>query len=302
MAILIKNKIPAELWNQKMIHMPIVLVDSYKKFLEHYKIMNIALSTENRKGAIGGSGFEETLQHFALRYGVSVCRVESLIIDPDQAFNSISDDFLNTFSEGKVSILDAPCGTGAAGISIISTIAALRQSELLPKLPLNIMITAGDYSETALHIYDQMVNDLIMYLKPVGIDVSFSKAIWNAKHPDTTAALVDKWFETSQDADEFLSIIANFSGESTKSFSEFQRSFEHIHERLYDKKASVVWIEPQMSSAKKYFQRIAQLMEKAKNWFSKNNKNKLDYTYHWYHPFQKRKLKCNIMVQKYIRN
>jgi len=302
MKILNKSKIPTELWSQKLLHIPNCLVEAYRQSLNDFKIMDIALSTENRRGPIGGSGIEETLQHFAMRYGVSVCRLESLVIDPEHAFTSISDDLLITFSDGKVSILDIPCGTGAAGTSIISTIAALRKSDVLPKLPLDIMITGGDYSQTALNIYDKMIESLRTYLNSVGINVYFSKVLWDAKRPDTTAALVDNWFESSKDTEEFLSIIANFSGETSKSFADFQRSFEHIHERLYSKTASVLWIEPKMSGAKKYFEKIAQLMEKAINWFSNKDKEIFDYTYHWYHPFQKRELPCNILVQKYTRH
>ena len=301
MTILHKSKIPIELWAHELINIPKCLIEAYRQSLTDYNVMEAALTTDNKKGAIGGSSLEETLFHFAMRYGVSVCRLESLVIDPENVFTSISDELLITFSDGKVSILDAPCGSGAAGTSIISTIAALRKNGSLPKLPLDITITGGDYSEYALDVYDKMISSLKAEFNSVGINVYFTKFLWDARRPETTAALVDKWFQDSQDAEEYLSIIANFSGESSKSFSEFTRSFEHIHERLYNKVASVIWIEPRMKGAKNYFKKISELMEKAINWFTKKENKEFEYTYYWYHPFQKRTLDCNILVQKYTR-
>lgn len=302
MPILNKDKIPKELWSKRIIHMPSHLVEAYRYFLSLYKILDLAESMEDRPGPVGGFSEKDTLEHFALRYGVSACRLESIVIDPENAFTSISNDLLVTFSGERVAILDAPCGTGAAGASIISTIAVLRKTHILPTLPLNIFITAGDFSQKALDIYAQIIVMLEPYLRSVGININFSNMIWDGTKPDKTAALIDRWFSNSVDCEEYLSVIANFSSAASTSFTDFQRSFEHIHERLHDKTASVIWVEPKMKGAEKYLKKISNLMKLSLPWISTSNYETLDYEYRWFNPIQNRPLPCKIQVQRYSRN
>ncbi len=280
--------------------MPNCLISSYKQALEHHDVMEMAMSTEKIRRLIGGQSKEDTLQHFAMRYGVSVCRAESLVIDPKRAFASIPEDLIVTLSDGPVSILDVPCGTGAAGTSLLSTIAALRASNVIPKLPLTVKITGGDYSNYSLDIYKEIIASLTSAFRSVGIIVHFTPFLCDVRKPETTAALVDHWFQASENSEEFLAVIANFSGEAGRSFSEVKRSFEHIHERLHDKTSSVIWIEPEMKGAKTYLNKIKRLMESI-SWFTSSENISYEYEYKWFHPFQRRKLPCRIIVQRYVR-
>ncbi len=217
-----------------MLFIPICLSRSYTELLQVYGMMDAAFSKEDVAGPIGGEGREATLQHFALRYGVSSCRIESLVLDPRIAFGNISDDLITSLSSGRMSILDAPCGSGAVGASLLSSIAVLRKNVVLPKLPLDIDITGGDFSETALEIYTKIIAKLEPTLNSVGIGINLKTVSWDATNPDTTASLVDTWFGNNIAYSEYLAIIANFSGEASKRFADFERSFEHIHERLYN--------------------------------------------------------------------
>lgn len=299
--MLSKDQIPKELWNQRMLQIPQCLINAYRKKLLELDLIDAALSEEPVSRLIGGSGPEETLQHFAGRYGVSVCRVESLVIDPENAFLKIPEDLLTIFFDGRISILDAPCGTGAAGASILTTIAALRKARVIPKEPLTVLITGGDLSQTALDIYDEMIEDLKPPLGSVGITVHFSPLLWDAARPEETAELVDRWFLNSKNAEEYLAVVANFSGFAGRSFSTFERSFQHIHERLYGKVATVLWVEPDMKGAITYFRKIIQLMSNYIGLFTSSRSEALRYAYYWFHPFQKRKLKCRILVHQYRR-
>ena len=83
------SDIPTELWKQDMLCMPACLTTSYRSILEEYNMLKTALNTRDVRTPIGGLSREDTLLHFALRYGVSTSRVESLVLDPSSAFGTI---------------------------------------------------------------------------------------------------------------------------------------------------------------------------------------------------------------------
>lgn len=296
MPVFHESDIPEELWAQEMLFMPICLSGSYTELLQGYGKMDAAVSLEDVAGPIGGEGREATLEHFARRYGVSSCRIESLVLDPRIAFGNISDDLVTSLSSGRIAILDAPCGSGAVGASLLSSIAVLRKNSVLPKLPLDIDITGGDCSETAREIYTKMIAKLEPALNIVGIEINLKTVPWDARNADTTASLVDTWFGNNIGYSEYLAIIANFSGEAGKSFEDFRRSFQHIHDRLYNKKCTVVWVEPEMPGAQTFLQKIQQAL-----WRKKPIESPVAHTYHWYNPLQKRKLPCRVLVYRYKR-
>lgn len=298
MPVLAESDIPEELWAQEMLFMPACLSTLYVKLLQDYGIMNLALSSKFVSGPIGGKNRKETLQHFSLRYGVSVCRVESLLLDPHIAFRSVSKDLVTSLSSGRISILDTPCGTGAVGASLLSTIAVLRKNGVLPKLPLDIHITGGDFSDLGREIYEKIITKLEPSLNSVGVSINFKTVPWDGTNPDTTALLVDTWFDNSTEAAEYLAIVANFSGEAGKRFIEFQRSFQHIHERLYNKKCTMIWVEPEMRGAKTFFEKIKLLFALRKRF----QENPLAHTYYWHHPLQKCRFPCTVLVYQYERS
>jgi len=297
-AVINQEDIPQDLWKNETLHMPICLIEAYRKQLQKYGVMNDVLDTKNMGGPIGGSSHQDTLQHFTYRYGVSACRVQSLALDPYHAFDSIPDDLLTTLSAGRVSILDMPCGTGAAGASLLSTIAILRDKNKLPREPLDVMITGGDCSPTGRVIYKKIIDNLKPYLATVGINIWLATVDWDGTNPDSTAALVDAWLNSnSPGCTEFLTVIANFSGAAGNHFADFERSFLHIHERLHDKTCTIIWVEPKMRSADTLLKRVRSLF----NFRSGTPNSQFTHLYSFYHPFQLRSWNCSVSVCKYNR-
>jgi hypothetical protein len=284
-----------------MICMPTDLIEVYRHLLDQFGMLEEAASLEEVKGLIGGASREDTLKHFTYRYGVSVCRMESIVIDPESAFASIPRDLQATFSDGRVSILDAPSGTGAAGTSILATVAVLRRADLLPKLPLTVTITAGDLSRAALEIYDQVLSGMERGLREVGITVRFLGHEWDAFKAEETSRLVDKWFENSVATEEYMAIVANFSGTASSSWEPLQRSFQHLHERLYTKPSAVLWVEPGMPGAKKLAERIRNFCRTYYPWVVSSEESYLEHQYRWYNPLQKREHPCRVIVQRFVK-
>jgi len=288
MSLLGKEGIPAQLWQNETLNLPPCLCGSYQKMLQYHNLYQEALDTTPDERIYGGRSSEETLRHFAKRYGVSVARLESLVVDPHEAFGSISCDMGVSLAEGHVSILDIACGSGAVGASLLSTISVLRANKKLPKLPLQVSIVAGDCSQTALEMYQQMMKDLTPALKNVGIDVSFVSKQWEAEESSSTSELFDLLFEVDPNSEEYLVVIANFAGYLSAHFNQFDDSVKHIFDRTSNKKCTIMWVE--------------YIVKQRVPWRSSAEKSPFSHRYAWYHPFQMRSLPCAVLVKEYRRD
>lgn len=303
MPILTEKDIPAELWLKKMLHLPSCLTSSYWNLLERYKITGDALTPDDSGSHIfGGRSRKDTLQHFARRYGVSACRLESLVIDPDKAFRTIPDDLITSFTEGSISILDIACGSGAVGASLLSTISVLRTHNKLLKQPLDVRIIGGDCSDYALDIYKQMLEELEPKLNTVGINVKLTTTKWEAEKSYTTSDMFDLLFDDSPSTEEYLIVIANFAGTLSSHFPSFTNSLQHIFDRTSNKKCTIIWVESKMTSAHTLFQKLESFLKKCTPWSSSSQEEPFSYEYDWFHPFLKSKMKCRVLVKEYKRS
>jgi hypothetical protein len=297
MTSLLKEDIPRELWNNETLYMPGSLVRAYDKILNEYSLMDTALDIKDPGGVIGGSLLEETLEHFARRYGVSSSRVESLVLDPNQVFLSTSECLLNIFSEGKIALLDIACGTGSVGASVLSTYAALRNRNILPKTPTSIHIIGGDCSQHALSIYHKMMNSLAEDLNSAGIESQLDSVEWMAEESYRTSELFDRLFDDNPDADEYLIFIANFSGAMDLHFEEYKNSVQHIFDRTHNKRCAIIWVEPGKSNRGISLFNKLRRISTTTLWQGPQHIGPVDVEYQWFHPFQNRILSCKVLLQ-----
>jgi len=112
---------------------------------------------------------------------------------------------------------------------------------------------------------------------------------------------MDLFFTNNSDADEYVVFLANISGSLEQSFDECKNSFQHIVDRTHNKKCYMIWVEPgHYTSGKKLLDRIKKLIN-ITPWRQSLQNGPLEYDYHWFHPFQKRKLPCRVLLQVYNR-
>jgi len=241
--------------------MPSVLQDAYIAKLTQMDLLESACVHES--GPIGGASKDDTLKHFAKRFTASVGRVQYTMLGDDNAFSAVSGELLTSFSSGHVALLDIPCGTGAMACALIANLIVLRESSLLPKLPLHISICAGDYSTHALEIYEDMIGNLASIAKTQGITLSLSTMEWDASNPEHMQRLVDTWFASGLEANEHVVVVTDFSGalKDSNLSQAFNVCFGELLSRLYKKHVLVVWIEP---SSTKDGDRI---LQKVVGWF-----------------------------------
>ena len=76
-------------------------------------------------------------------------RVQCVLLDPHDAFDEISHELLLTLSSHRIALLDLPCGSGAGGIALLTTIKELRIAGIIPSTPLTVEIIGADISQSA---------------------------------------------------------------------------------------------------------------------------------------------------------
>lgn len=203
-------------------------------------------------------------------------------------------------------MLDIPCGTGAGSCGLVATLIELRASNVMPRLPLSLSVLGGDFAERAREICGQMLADLEQPALAEGIRLRFSVAEWNATQTDVTAKLVDEWFAQSQDAEEFVVLVSNFSGhlKNAATFSDFSPCLEHVLARLHGKRATLLCIEPEMKQAESVFQRLKQffstLLDRFRVPWGNQPASKVA-RYQMSHPVSRQVHRSSVIVQSFTR-
>ncbi|MGD0354865.1 MAG: hypothetical protein ABSB31_05415 [Dehalococcoidia bacterium] len=292
-----KQDIPDELWANNTVLMPANLASSYESLLREYGVYDKAVDTNNVQGIVGGASRTDTLEHFARRYGVSSCRIESLVLDPQAAFSATSDLLLNILSDGRVAILDLACGAGSVGASLLTTVCTLRRQNVLPKVPTSINILGTDCSNTALEIYSKMMSRLKTDMGSVGIEAQVATLEWFAEESSRTSDVFDLWFQSNPNPDDYVVFVADFSGILMPNFEKYASTVQHVFDRPNKKRCTIVWVEPGgFSKATKLFEEITKRITKS-SW---QQSGPFKHDYKWFHPFQRRDLECRIQVLTYL--
>ena len=261
-----KEELPDSLWCQKkeVIKLPSLLIQRWKSLLQDNDLLELANKTAE-KGFIGGLSKEDTDKHLAWRYNGSCGRVMLSLIDPKNELREISDTYAEIFAGQRVFLADLPSGSGAAVVSILTTLSELRKHKVLPRLPLYISIVAGEISPSARGYLNQQLEELRIPLQEQAIFIDFKILNWDVTNAFSNADLIKELTLSSQDCDARLLVLSNFSGflESSGNWTKAQKQFSDIFIHSRDKLSAAIWIEPQTNKVtKKFFPRVTR-------WFMK---------------------------------
>ncbi|QDU09645.1 hypothetical protein V202x_30210 [Gimesia aquarii] len=293
------DPIPPSIWSEGILQIPPRVVCDYRCELDALGRYENA-SGQSPKNLIGGIDEQATHDHFTWRFGASCVRTEYLMLDPRGLLAPVSTDILKCFSEGRIAVLDIPCGTGPGILGFLGLVAELRVRGCLPKQPLEVVITAGDISESARQLYDSMLNKAKPWLKHEGVRVKWKTYSWDAGDEPSTAELVDNWFSESPNFEEHVVLTAAFSGEAANNFETFERSFNHVASRLYNKCGTIIWVEPKMNDANKLLSKLTNMFKSIfPKWFG--IEPELEDKYKWQHPFREDQLNGSLVVLRHKR-
>lgn len=295
--------IAKHLWDNNTLYQSEALIEIYKNKLISLSMLEHAENaTEDGNGATGGMSIAETHKHFAERFLASSSRVEFICINPRGDFNLVSNDIQTTFSSGRISILDIPAGTGASILSLLCNIAELRRSSLLPRLPLYINIMGGDFSNSALSIYVEILDDIKVHLEKQLIFIQYKTFNWDASSSPSTNLLLKEWLKDEEEYEEFYVLMSAFSGVGSTIYKNFEESFIFTQTYISHLPATTLFVEPITRSSRDFFKLIGTWMTKAIDWLQGQEESTgSENRYKWYDPVRKNIAKSAVSVKLYGR-
>lgn len=239
--------------------MPPELSHSLREELTHRGLFDEACGPNpTEQELIGGAGIEDATRHFTHRFKTSAARVQYVLLTPCGTFDSVSSDLLSFAFDGKVSILDVPCGSGGGLLAFLCTVAELRRQGVLPTTPVEISILAGDISPDARQIHEAMLTRLRPGLADVGIRVLWQHADWNVSDVFSTSRLVDQWFNICPNEEEYMVFVSAFSGFADKNLEVVLTTFHNIMGRFHSKPCLLFWVEPGMNLSTRVLKAITE--------------------------------------------
>lgn len=240
--------IPETLWHRskERLHLAPDLLTAWKHLLQHAGLEEKALQPV-LEGEIGGLSKEATDAHLASRFSGSSARVQLGLLDPRGELSGVTDAFAKVFSGGTVLVADLPCGSGAAVLTLLASLAELRRQGRIPRHPLHIKVVGGELSEFARDYASLAMNHIKDALAEQAIWVSAEFLPWDALDKFSTADLTNRLTVLGQDCTARLMVLANFSGflQGDGKWKEALPQFESlfVHGRAHN--SFVLWIEPQ---------------------------------------------------------
>lgn len=262
------DDIPESLWlaKSKCIQLAPDLVEAWKQLLRHSGLYEKA-QQKVPKNIVGGFSKEATDEHLAWRFSGSSARVQLGLLDPHNELNGATDAFARIFSGGTILVADLPCGSGAAVLTLLATVAELRRQGRVPREPLHVKVIGGELSKFARDYASLAMNHLKTSLSEQAIWVTAEFISWDALDKFSTADLTNLLTLRGQGCSARLMILANFSGflqghgkwkEATPQFASL-----FIHGRANE--SYVIWIEPQENSVLSeggFFERVLEWFKK----------------------------------------
>lgn len=306
--------IPNSLWEkgQSILYLPPPLVSTWEMLLGKYDLKDQAMS-RTPQGLTGGMSQKETNDFFAWRFPRSSATVMMTMIDPQEELSGISDIFAELFAGNKVFLADLPCGSGAASLSILSTLCELRKQKKVPRMPLHVILLGGEISEYAQQYAREALESIKEELASQAITLDFQIKPWDACDKYSNTKLIKDLSIYSHNCSSKLLFLVNFSGflEGDKKWSKAKPQFDELFrysETEDGTKSAAIWIEPKKNNVVKnggFFQRLI-------NWVVNN----LRYTFYEApidgkfscstvkvkHPLREHIFKVNLAVVKFNLN
>lgn len=262
-------ELPDSLWRKeaKCILLPPNLVSVWQQLLEAEGLLEKA-QQPTPENLIGGGSKEVTDDHLTWRFTGSSARVQMAMLDPLDNLDLVADAFAKTFAGGRVFLADLPCGSGAAVLTILCTIAELRKTRRIPRSPLYLTVLGGELSEFARAYAHKGIGGLVESLQTEGIFVDADFLHWNACDKFSNADLIKELTLRSAGCGARMLVLANFSGflQSSGKWDAARAQFDALFLHSRDENSCAIWIEPLTNNVIKtgggFFDRLI-------NWFKK---------------------------------
>jgi len=294
--------LPETLWHESQIVMPPKLSCSLRDELTHRGLFDEACGPNpTDKELIGGEGTEDAVKHFTHRFKTSSARVQYLVLSPCGTFAPVSSDMLSFMLDGKVSVLDIPCGSGGGLLGYLGAVAELRQQGLAPHTPVELTVLAGDISIDARVIHEAMLTRLAPSFSSVGIRLSWHYSAWDVTNVFSTSRLVDQWFDVCPNDEEYMVFVSAFSGFADTNREIVLNAFHSIVGRFHSKPCLMIWVEPAMKLSTRVLKWIGEWFT---HWFGSGGvEREATETKEFFfkHPFTDERIRSHVQVRSFSR-
>jgi hypothetical protein len=245
------------LWRDDALHLPAALVEAHREYL----IENGWWSRYSPvgSGAIGGASEEDACEHVVNRFLNSAARMQFVCSDPRDEQVAIRDAVMDQLAEGRIHIVDLAAGHGAGTLGMLSFIGELRRNGLIPQLPVNICISAVDYSPASLNHFAALLDKVSPWLAEAGINVELSLCHCDLTVLGEFSEALEAFFAEAQarGVKRFLCVISALSGAKKEGMEPMIDSLKHAAAGLSHSKrsSSWLWVEPHIGRS--WFTKIA---------------------------------------------
>jgi hypothetical protein len=250
------------LWQDGVLHLPQPLVDAHRDYLNE----NGWLGKYDPAGsarAIGGASDEDACDHVVNRFLNSAARMQYVCSDPKDEQADVRDAVLDQLAEGRIHIIDLAAGNGAGTLSMLSLICELRRAGSIPNLPLNVSISAVDFSPAALNHFAALMHKLSPWLAGAGIVVELNLCICDLTVLGDFSETLDGFFTDARERDvrRFLCVISAISGAKKEGIEPMIDALKHAAAGLSHSKrsSSWLWVEPHVGKA--WFTTLADVIQ-----------------------------------------
>ncbi len=266
---LLGKDLPSTLWQDDLLHLPPPLAKAHKDFLESKGWISEYMPAS--AGGKGGDAPEEAREHVINRFLNSAARMQFVCSDPLDEQPEVREMVLDQLGEGSVFLLDIAAGNGAGTLAILSLLTELREKNYLPKLPVNVSISAVDYSPDALNYYAEILEKITPWLNSKGIDITLDLHVCDLTICGEFSEALESYFDNakSKNGKRFLCVISALSGAKMEGIESMHDSLKIAAAGLSHSKrcSSWLWVEPHVGKSWiiKAIDSIRLTMKKIKN-------------------------------------
>lgn len=289
------------LWDKGVLRIGDVLSAGYQSRLDYEGLLELAREREHQ-GEAGGAGRNESDRHFAYQFANSAARAVYLCIDPLDALEDVSALIRQFFTDGRVLLIEVPCGAGAGTLGVLSALYEQRRAGRLPTLPLTVDVLGGDVSERAVEHFCWLVERMAPSLKECGVEVAFNSLSWNASDIRSSSRFIDRAVELAEGCDQVFLFVSNFS--DALSDDGLTESFQHFLSQFTGRMtgpSAVCWVEPTSNRAERVLSAFDSAIARLAKWLKSSGKKLIEgVRYVFFDPITAKDTNSGVRVLKAV--